>query len=78
MCVYLNDTYHCLRYSFLFGLKTLCLTLLPQFEHDFSRVGCLVEVPLPHKGAVLSGVSGGARWMTLAFTGFHTVPSTIR
>lgn len=78
MCVYLNNTYHCLRYSFLFGLRPLCLTPLPQFERDFGRVGCLVEVPLPRNGAVLSAVNGGARWMTLAFTSLHTVPGTIR
>lgn len=78
MCVYLNDTCHCLKYSFLFGLRPLCLTPLPQFERDFGRMGCLVEVPLPHNGAVLNGVKGGARWMTLAFTSLRTVPGTIR
>lgn len=38
----------------------------------------MVEVPLPRNGAVLNGVNGGARLMTLAFTSLRTVPGTIR
>lgn len=38
----------------------------------------MVEVPLPRNGAVLNGVKGGARWMTLAFRSLRTVPDTIR